>query len=250
MHITDPRQVSVLPSPEALAEAAARRIDEAARAAIRARGAFHIALAGGSTPRRLYRRLAESPFAEAIDWSHIHVYFGDERAVPPDHADSNYRMAEEALLSRVPIPREQIHPMRARPERIETDAASYAELLNRCLPREDGLPRLDLALLGVGPDGHTASLFPGTPVLEERQRLVAPVYVERLQSWRLTLTYPVLEAARGLLFLVAGSDKAPIVHRLFREPETGAPALPVAAIRPGGEVQWLLDAAAAEGLQP
>jgi len=244
--ITD-RYPTVLPSAEALAEAAAERIAALAAETLEVRERFLLALAGGSTPRLLYRRLADEPWRGRIDWTRVEILFGDERAVPPDQPDSNYRMAREALLDHVPVPPEQVHRMQAELEDLDGAATRYEALL-RSLAPDRPVPRLDLVLLGVGPDGHTASLFPGTEVLGERKRLVAPVR-PGAGLHRLSLTYPMLNAARHLMFLVAGEGKAAILRRLFREPDPAHP-LPVEGIEPQGEVSWLVDEAAAEGLRP
>ncbi len=244
--ITD-RYPTVLPSAEALAEAAAGCIAVLAAEALEARGRFLLTLAGGATPRLLYRRLADEPWRGRIDWTRVEILFGDERAVPPDHPDSNYRMAREALLDHVPVPPEQVHRMQAELEDLDQAATRYETLLRRLAP-DRPVPRLDLVLLGIGPDGHTASLFPGTTVLGERKRLVAPVRPGEGHD-RLSLTYPVLNAARHLLFLVAGEGKAAILRRLFRAADPAHP-LPVEGIEPQGEVSWLVDEAAAEGLRP
>lgn len=237
-----PRIVS---NAEALAVIAAARWLDFYREATDARGAFHVALAGGSTPKRLYQMLAMPDRQGEIDWARVHVYFGDERAVPPEHADSNYRMVRESLLDHVPIPPDNVHCMRATPERVDQGATNYAAVLRQHLPHAAGMPIFDLILLGMGADGHTCSLFPGTPILAERTRTVAPVHVEHLDSWRLSVTYPVLDAARHLLFLVAGSDKAARLRHVCRD-ET--PPVPVQHIRPRGTVEWYVDRAAAAEL--
>lgn len=240
--------IIVHPDTERLAEGVAERWIALCRLAQAQRDAFHVALSGGSTPRRLYRLLAEPAYRSRIDWSRVHLYFGDERAVPPTDADSNFRMAREALLTHIDIPAANVLPMHADPAHIEADAATYAELLRARLPGDaEDTPVFDLILLGMGADGHTCSLFPGTPILQERHRPVAPVHATHLHSWRLSLTYPVLDAARQLLFLVAGADKAAMLRRICREAEGAAP-VPVQGIRPRGAVEWHLDRAAAAEL--
>lgn len=235
----------VFPDTERLAAAAAARWIALCHAALGARGAFHVALSGGSTPKRLYQWLARPDQQAVIDWSRVQLWFGDERAVPPDHADSNFRMARETLLDHIAIPPQNIHRMRAEPARIEQDAETYAAELRRQLPQDDaGTPVFDLILLGMGADGHTCSLFPDTPILREHARSVAAVHVQRLDSWRLSLTYPVLDAARQLLFLVAGADKAAMLRQICR----GEGNVPVLGIRPRGAVEWYLDEAAAAEL--
>lgn len=242
-------EIRIHPDPEALSRAAADRVTALCREAEAARGACHLALAGGSTPRRLYQLLAGPPWSQQLPWPALQIYFGDERAVPPEHPDSNYGMARAAWLARVPLAAGQVHPMQADPARITQAAADYAGLLERQLPRnEAGVPVFDLILLGLGTDGHTASLFPGTPALEERARWVAPVYLEQHDSWRLTLTCPVLEAARQLLFLVAGADKAACLARVLGTPVNDE-RLPVQRIAARGRVEWHLDAAAAGSLE-
>lgn len=236
--------------PERLADIVAERFIALSTQAISQRDAFHVALAGGSTPRRLYQALAKTTRQSRIDWQRIHIYFGDERAVPPEHADSNFRMAREALLDAVALPSQNIHPMLANPSHIQQDADRYAALLASQLPQNDAhWPVFDLILLGLGTDGHTCSLFPDTPILMERQRAVAAVEVKHLNSWRLSLTFPVLDAARQLLFLVAGQDKAPILQRLCDGPGDDTDSLPVERIEPTGQVEWHLDQAAAAALE-
>ncbi|MBI5040853.1 MAG: 6-phosphogluconolactonase [Gammaproteobacteria bacterium] len=240
----------VYPDLEHLSEAAAERWIALCHAAISQRGAFHVALAGGSTPKRVYQLLARPERCDRIDWARVQIYFGDERAVPPTHADSNFRMAHEALLAHIDIPAANVQRMAATPEHIDKDAVDYAALLRERLPRDvAGIPVFDLIMLGMGADGHTCSLFPDSPILHERARSIGAVYVERLQSWRLSLTYPVLDAARQLMFLVAGSDKAAMLRRICH-PDTTAPAVPVQDIRPRGQVDWYLDAHAAAELRP
>lgn len=241
----------VYPDLEHLSEAAAERWIALCHAAISQHGAFHVALAGGSTPKRLYQLLARPERRDRIDWAQVQVYFGDERAVPPTHADSNFRMAQEALLAHVDIPADNVHRMAATPEHIEQDAADYAALLRGQLTCDAaGMPIFDLILLGMGADGHTCSLFPDSPILQERARPVGTVYVERLQSWRLSLTYPVLDAARQLMFLVAGSDKAAMLRRIVGSSggNTAQPPVPVQGLQPRGQVDWYLDASAAAEL--
>lgn len=229
---------------EALSRAAAGYVLAAAQAAIATRGVFHLALAGGSTPRRLYQLLAATP-ADRVDWAHWQIWFGDERCVPADHADSNYRMAREALLDHVPIPAAQVHPMVHHPDDPAADAQAYAEQLARDLTTAAGVPVLDLVLLGMGDDGHTASLFPGTDILAVDDRPVAAVAVPG-KGWRISLTYPVLARARERLFLVAGAAKAPVLAKVLAAPQAAAP-YPVARLA-AGRGRWLLDQAAAQDL--
>src|SRR5438034_512413 len=236
--------VTIVPDPDALADAAARLTVDVAAHAIAARGRFMWALAGGETPRTTYERLALPPFRERVDWRHTWVFFGDERAVPPDDAGSNYRMAHEALLSRVPIPAAQVLRIRGEAEDLEVAAADYARALGEAFgTRRGALPRFDLVLLGLGVDGHTASLFPDSPVVREVFRAVAAVHVAAASiPQRLTLTLPVFNAAARVVFLVTGAEKAKVVKAVLSERAT----LPAAMVRPAdGELVWLLDRAAA-----
>ncbi len=240
--------VQIFEDPQQLAEAAAGQFAAAARDAIAARGCFRVALAGGQTPRRLYRLLADHPAPHAVDWSRVDVFFGDERDVPPDHPQSNFRMARETLLDHVALDAERIHPMRTRSASLRRDAARYGALLRRrTVADADGWPQLDLVLLGVGRDGHTASLFPATCVLHELQLTVAAVYVPQQNGWRLTLTIPVLERARQLLFLVSGAEKSSALARTL-SPAANEPLLPVQRLQSRGEVAWFCDRAAASDL--
>jgi 6-phosphogluconolactonase len=239
----------VVADAEAVARAAAEEVVEAAARAIAERGRFTVALAGGSTPRRLYALLADAagPFRGRVAWDRVHAFFGDERHVPPDHPDSNFRMAREALLGHVAVA--SVHRMRGELPDAAEAARAYEAELGRFFaldPAKDPPPRLDLVLLGLGPDGHTASLFPGTDVLEERRRWVAAPRVERLGTDRITLTLPVLDRARRVVFVVSGAEKAEAVARVLAPDEAPPPA---ARVRPEpGALRWILDRAAAAGL--
>lgn len=229
---------------DALYFAAAQRWVQLAEAAIAARGKFHVALSGGSTPRSLYRRLANPEFANRIAWDRVHVYFGDERAVPPAHTDSNFRMAKEALFDHVPIPLAQIHRIEGERADIHEAATKYSQLLASRLPLSaQGVVQFDLLLLGVGTDGHIASLFPGTAVLHERARFAEAVFVEKLEAWRVTVTLPVIDHARHVMILVSGEDKAPILRDVVSGRRT--PPFPVQLINPQGMLEWYVDGAAA-----
>lgn len=233
---------------EAMAQTVRRRLVALGGEAVAARGCFRLALAGGSTPRILYRRLAEPEPGANLDWRRVEVFFSDERDVPPDHPDSNYRMARETLLDHVPIPPAQVHPMRTATCSLRRDSARYGAALRRLLPSAGGgWPRFDLALLGLGTDGHTASLFPGTCVLHERTLSVAAVYVPQLQQWRMSLTLPVLEHARHLWFLVSGAAKAETLAAALAQAGRGT-RLPVQLLQPRGHVEWFCDRAAASAL--
>jgi 6-phosphogluconolactonase len=242
-------EIAISRDAAALAEEAARRFAAAAEAAIAARGRFTIALSGGSTPKALFRLLAAAPYKEQIDWSNIHLFWGDERTVPPGDEQSNYRMTRENLLSQVPIPEGQIHRIVAENPDHEVAADAYATTLRQIFALVDGeFPRFDLIHLGLGTEGHTASLFPGSPALAERERLVAAPWVEKLDSFRITLTPPVLNAAREVQFLAAGAEKADIVRAILRDPKDPN-ELPAQIVAPeDGKLTWLLDEAAAAKL--
>jgi 6-phosphogluconolactonase len=233
-------KIQIFPTKAALYHGAAEYWGKIARLAIEQRGAFHVALAGGNTPKGLYQLLASKPYISQVDWSRVYIYFGDERYVPMDHPDSNYRMAREALLDLVPIPPQQILRIQTEFSDPQLAADNYTRLLQSSLP--EGIC-LDLILLGVGSDGHTASLFPETSILAVRNRLVAAVYVEKLSAWRISMTYPVIERARQILFLVTGVDKAPVIARVLAGPQ--GRDFPVQRLQAKGEVHWYLDADAA-----
>lgn len=230
---------------EALARAAADLFIQLAQQAIYTRGRFNAALSGGSTPLRMYQILTESDYERASDWSKVFIFWSDERCVPPAHPNSNYRMAQENFLDHSPIPAENIHRMRGEIEPQEA-ARQYETLLHGHfypgLGQQESLPppRFDLILLGLGTDGHTASLFPGSAAMHEQQRWVAANYIEMLASWRLTLTLPVINAARAVVFLAAGSAKADVLEKIWQEPAVGE-LLPAAMVKPEqGKLLWLV----------
>jgi len=236
-------RVRVLTDAEALADAAARHFAELARAAIAATGRFAVVLAGGATPARTYERLALGEMLSPADWERVHVFWGDERRVPPEHEDSNYRMARETLLDRVPIPARNVRRIRgeADPRQAATD---YEQALREFFGAGSA-PRFDLVLLGMGEDGHTASLFPGTDGLREGRRWVVAHYVEKLGAWRVTLTLAVINAAAEVVLLVSGAGKAERLREVL-EGSVAAEPLPARAVRPtAGRLVWLVDAAAA-----
>jgi len=239
-------EIIVAPDLRDLSREAAARFQRLAADRIAAAGRFSVALSGGSTPRALYRLLGEPPFHEAIDWPRVHLFWGDERFVPTDHPESNYRLAQEAFISTVPIPAGNVHPMPTEGSDPNAAAARYEETLRRFFaPPEGEPPRFDLVLLGLGADGHTASLFPGSPALDEDGRLVVAAYVPKLDAWRLTLTPPVLRSARHVIFLVSGTDKASVLREVL-EGTYDPHRLPAQLVRPqGGELTWLVDEAAA-----
>ena len=234
--------LAIFPDKDAWSGGAAEFMLRNAQTALAARGCWIVALAGGSTPKAVYERLASRDYAQQIDWQRAHVFFGDERCVPPDDARSNYRMVRAALLDHVPIPASQVHRMRG--EDDPAMAALACEQALRDLFYPSRLPAFDLICLGLGDNGHTASLFPGTAALRETSRWVVAQYVEVMQSWRITLTAPVINAARQVVFLVQGAEKAAVVQRVLRGPYD-PDVLPAQLIAPrGGELHWLLDTAA------
>jgi 6-phosphogluconolactonase len=230
--------VVVFKNPEKLAEAAARAFVEKAAKAISERGRFAVALAGGSTPKATYEVLARD-HASDVDWPNVHVFFGDERTVPPDHEDSNYRMAREALLDHVPVG--SVHRMRGELPPDEA-AALYEEELLAFFEEEP--PVLDLVMLGIGGDGHTASLFPETSALEVTDHLAVANPVLKLDTTRITLTAPVLNASREVLFLVAGEDKAEALKEILKG-NADPREYPAKLVQPSGGPTWMLDQVAA-----
>lgn len=246
-------EVRIVADAAALARAGAAEVLDGLAAADREGGLFRIALSGGHTPRGVYDALAAAGpgGAGAIPWPRAEIFWGDERHVPPDHPDSNYRMAREALLSRVPVPESQVHRVPAELPDAEEAAAEYERTIRAAFGLgADALPRFDLVLLGLGADGHTASLFPGSPALEERRRLVAAPWVESMRARRITLTLPVLNAAARVLFLVSGTDKAEMLRAVLEARER-TPRLPAQLVRPAdGSRLWLVDREAAALLDP
>lgn len=243
-------EVRVFPSAGRVQRAAAEIFADAAVEAGRARGRFTVALAGGSTPRGAYELLAREPLRGRVPWADVHVFWGDERHVPPDHPDSNYRMAREALLAHVPLTEGNVHRIPAENPDTSATAATYEQTLRRLFTTSAGrAPRFDLILLGMGPDGHTASLFPGGRAVEERERLVVAEHVEGVGGWRITLTLPVLNAAARVVFLVTGAEKAAALATVLG-PEGARSGLPAALVRPSeGRLSWLVDAPAARLLE-
>ncbi|HTO13770.1 MAG TPA: 6-phosphogluconolactonase [Candidatus Binatia bacterium] len=238
-------EITIVDDDTALADAAARAVVEIAAEAIAARRRFTVALAGGNTPRATYERLAAPPLREQMPWDRTWIFFGDERGVPPDHPDSNYRMANAALLSKVPVPAAQVARIRGEAEDAEAAAADYTRVITEVFGcRRGALPSFDLILLGMGVDGHTASLFPGSPVLKEVFRPVAAVHAAAAAiPKRFTFTFPLINAAARVMFLVSGSEKAKVLKAVLGE--TGS-SLPASMVRPThGRLTWLLDRPAA-----
>jgi 6-phosphogluconolactonase len=238
------RELFIAGTPGDLAREAAGRFLEAARQAIADHGRFAVALSGGSTPKRLYALLTQPPYAQAVDWSRVHAFFADERFVPPDDPDSTLRLARETLFA-APIPPENIHPMPTTGLSPEAAAAEHAAELAAFFGAP--LPRFDLILLGMGPDGHTASLFPGRPDLAG---VVAPVFDSpKPPPTRLTLTLDALNQAQRILFLVTGADKAETLRTVFADSAPGAGSLPAARVQAAGsDTAWLVDREAGSAL--
>jgi len=243
---TRPSNVLVFETPEQVALAAAERFAIHASSSIVEHRVFSVALSGGSTPKRMYQALAGEPYKNLIDWKNVHLFFGDERNVPWDHPESNYRMAKEALISHVSIPRENVHPIDG-----AVDADKGARIYERDLKTffsGQEWPRFDLVLLGLGDDGHTASLFPHSGALRVQQRWTTSYFVEKLGAFRITLTAAAINAAANVEFLVTGSNKAASLAAVIngpRDPEN----LPAQLIEPNnGELTWLVDQAAASQL--
>jgi len=211
------------------------------------RRGFHIALAGGSTPRALYELLATSPYMDDFDWRDTGFYFGDERCVGRDHQDSNYRMARRALFDHVPVEMSHIFPMAGDAADLDKAAADYERTIRENVPQSGQIPRFDMVLLGMGDDGHTASLFPETTALREQHKLVVPVFVPKLNSWRLSFTYPLINNAARVVMLVTGAAKAGIVAEVISG--GGEQRYPVQAVQPVGEFYWYLDQEAAARLE-
>jgi 6-phosphogluconolactonase len=231
-----------------VARAAALRFVELARASVEARGRFSVALAGGSTPKRIYELLAGEDFAAGFDWSNVHVFFGDERCVPPDDADSNYRMANEALLSRVALPEENVHRMRGEGDAV-ANARLYEDELRGFFGESAAWPEFDLVMLGMGDDGHTASLFPGTHALDVHAAWVTANWVEKFDAYRVTLTAPAINHARQVMFIVTGTGKAARLQEVIHGAHDPR-RLPSQLIRPhAGALAWFLDEAAAAKLK-
>lgn len=231
-------EIHVLPDEQTWVEQVAAAIVDILDRAVEAHGQASLALSGGSTPRPLYAYLADLP-AWKIRWSHVHLFWGDERYVPYDDPRSNYRMALETLIEHVPIPPENVHPMPTYMRHVDLAASAYESTLRAFFGDR---ARFDLTLLGLGADCHTASLFPHTPALQERERWVVPNTGPDVE--RLTLTYPALNASRRVFFLVRGEGKAEVVARVLRQ-DVDVDACPAKGIRPDGELHWWLDAAAA-----
>ena len=241
--------VNIFPDPQRLSQAAAEQFVEIAETAMQARGVFTVALSGGTTPLSLYRLLASEPYSERVDWSRTHIFWGDERCVPPDNSESNYLNTKQTLLDDIQIPEENVHRILAElpPEQAAED---YEEKLIKFFSSlQDETQRteaqFDLLLLGMGDDGHTASLFPGTPAIHEETRWVVAQYIDKLAAWRITLTPAILNRAANIIFLVAGAAKSYALQKVLygsHQPDR----YPAQIINPNhGNLQWMVDESAA-----
>ena len=243
------RAIDVMPDAEGVAQEALAQWRRHARDAVAARGAFRVLLSGGSTPRRLFQLLAAPEVRDALPWKETHLFWGDERCVPPDHAESNFRMTRQALLDTVGPPAAQVH--RHEGERGDVDAAArdYQAVVARAfgVPADGPPPPFDLVFLGMGSDSHTASLFPGTRALGETSRWFVANDVPQLSTRRLTATFPLLNAARAVVFLAAGPDKAPALDRVLAA-AGGLANAPARGVDPAGTLDWVIDRAAAAGI--
>jgi 6-phosphogluconolactonase len=243
------QQIRVFADSAALADAAARHIVERAHTAVDDHQRFTIALSGGSTPRAVFERLAQPDLSGQMPWSQCYVFWSDDRAVPLDHPDSNYRMACDALLSQVPIPKENIKPVLSQVEDLDAAAQHYARVIRSTVPGSP--PRFDLLLLGMGPDGHTASLFPHSPQLQPGDALVVATPVAPLKPYvrRITFTATLINAAKEILCMATGGDKAEMLRRVLEGPRQTA-ELPAQLVAPdSGTLLWLLDQAITRELQ-
>jgi 6-phosphogluconolactonase len=241
-------EIRILPGREELSTAAAQEFVRLAKDTAKEKRLFSVALSGGSTPRGLYALLADEgrSFRSQIRWDRIHLFWGDERHVPPEHPESNYRMVDECLLSTGTVPRQNVHRIHAENLDAAKAAADYAQTLRNFFKlTANEPPRFDLALLGMGADGHTASLFPGTEALEEQRRLVVAQWVGKFRAFRITLTPPALNHADNVIFLVSGGDKAEVLREVLRGAYSPR-QYPAQLVRPTrGRLLWLVDQAAA-----
>ena len=235
---------------QALSRKAAEVILAAIVAALKTKSIFTMVLSGGSTPKRLYALLATDPaFKDQLPWERVHFFWGDERHVSSDHHDSNYRMVNKSMLSRLPVPRENVHRIKSEISDAERGAELYQQEISNFFRLKAGqLPRFDCVLLGMGPDGHTASLFPQTAALDEQECFVFANWVEKFQTHRITMTVPVLNNAESIIFLVSGEDKAETL-KLVLEGERRPKRFPAQMIQPAhGRLLWIIDRAAAREL--
>ena len=245
-------EILIEEAPETAAVHAARRVAEIIADRVAESGQCSIALCGGTTPAELYRCLAAPPLAESIPWQKVHIFFGDERDVPQDHVENNYRLVTKTLLDHVPVVMGQVHPMPADCRDLAAAAEQYENLIRRLVGGEGGdVPAFDLIHLGMGREGHTASLFPDTPALTERDRLVVAQFVPVIGRNRMTFTYPLINAARNVMFFITGGDKARAVGAVLSEDAERRSPYPAARVQPDeGKLIFVLDSAAAAESHP
>lgn len=245
------RLIEIMPDSEAVARRALGLFEKRAAEAVASRGAFRVLLSGGSTPKRLFQLLASDPVRGGIPWESVHLFWGDERSVPPDHKDSNYRMTREALLDTVSPPAAQVHRLHGENPDLAAAASDYQKVVARAFKVDaDGPPpAFDLVFLGMGTDAHTASLFPGTRALGETRSWFVANEVPQLSTRRLTATYTLLNAARAVVFLAAGADKADPLRKVLL-PAGDISTAPSRGIDPAGSLTWVIDKAAAAGIPP
>ena len=239
-----PGEVQAYDDADQVAHAAAELFVQTAAESSQARGRFRVALSGGSTPRQAYELLASGEFSTRIDWDRVDIFWGDERYVSAEDRDSNYRMTAEALLQHVPLPPHNIHRVRTEVSPPQDVASAYEEDIRRSFANPSSVPQFDLIYLGLGDNGHTASLFPHSPALQEASRLVLAEFVSAVNAWRISMSAPLLNRGRTVAFLVTGQQKARVLREVLlgpRDPER----LPAQLINPEGKLLWLVDKSAA-----
>jgi 6-phosphogluconolactonase len=244
-----PGELRVYANSGELALAASELFVSIATASVKARGRFRVALSGGSTPRAVYQLLATGEFSGRLDWSRVDFFWGDERYVPADSRDSNYRMASETLLQHVPVPPANVHRVPTEISPASAAAEAYERTIRQCFGEPDSVPQFDLIYLGLGANGHTASLFPHSPALREQSRLVVADFVSEVNSWRISMTAPLLNRGRTVAFLIEGAPKAQVLSEVLLGPQDPE-RLPAQLIAPEGKLLWLVDKPAAALLGP
>jgi 6-phosphogluconolactonase len=242
---TNEKDLNIFANSSELVTALSKHFVELANSSISKRGFFRVALSGGSTPKILYQALASPPYNKEIAWDKVFFFWSDERCVPHNNPESNYLMAYENLLSKIPVPKSNIFPTEGQDKNPQASAQQYEVEIKKYFQLSGhDFPAFDLILLGLGPDGHTASLFPGSEALSETKKLVAANFVEKFNSWRLTFTYPTINQAHNVVFLVSGAEKAEIITQIFQSP--GKIPLPAQLVHPvSGKLEWYLDKNAA-----
>ncbi|NOY73803.1 MAG: 6-phosphogluconolactonase [Gammaproteobacteria bacterium] len=235
---------------KALCHGVAKEIASLAHRAEQRYRPFNVAFSGGSTPENIYQSLASTHFCEEINWGGFNIYFGDERMVAPDHQDSNYLMVKNSLLDHCPIPSANIHAIKGELQDPHTAAAEYQKELIEHLDKSESLvPIFDLVLLGIGSDGHTASLFPDTDILLQHEKWVDAVYVKKLDSWRISITLPIINNAKNIIIIASGKPKADIIKEVFSKSHPNKKTYPIQLLQPSGLVTWHIDQAASEGIK-